>query len=268
MTATKETLNGSTTTTAEPIAVLMARVLADIPAVGKDSQAPANMGGYSFRGIEDVLAAVKPALARHGVFCVPHTRERLTSERPVGQNKTMFVVDLWVEWTFHGPAGDSLKADAWGCGTDMGDKATQKAMTSAFKSMLLQTFAIGDAASDSERHTVPETERPNADPEAWFKDNGWASKAEHDEWRTETLASIKTLDDEARAKVKAWQESNGLDWKRAINQELAAALDLYLDFLVTDARQAPPIHDPQNAGRKCDGCEQPITPEGNCSCPF
>src|SRR5687768_2930833 len=118
----------------------MGKVLAELPAIGKNSQAPANMGGYSFRGIEDILAALKPALAKHGVVCLPSVLERIESTRTIGQNRVMYVVDLHVEWRFLGPAGDSLPADAWGQGTDMGDKATQKAMTSAFKSMLMQTF--------------------------------------------------------------------------------------------------------------------------------
>lgn len=151
-----------------PLPVLMGRVLADVPAVGKNSQAPSNMGGYAFRGIEDVLAALKPAMARHGVFCIPDVIERLPTERPLGSGKVMFVVDLCIRWTFYGPAGDTLTSTCWGQGTDMGDKATQKAMTSAFKSMLMQTFVIGDAASDAEAHEVPDTAHvPPPKTEGW-----------------------------------------------------------------------------------------------------
>lgn len=156
-----------------PLPVLMGRVLADVPAVGKNSQAPANMGGYAFRGIEDVLAALKPAMARHGVFCIPDVIERLPTERTLQGGKVMFVVDLCIRWTFYGPAGDTLTSTCWGQGTDMGDKATQKAMTSAFKSMLMQTFVIGDAASDAEAHDVPETHRDSSPPPP--KTDGWES---------------------------------------------------------------------------------------------
>jgi len=159
--------------------VLMGRVLADVADVGKTEKAPANMGGYSFRGIEGILGALKPALAAHGVFCLPQVMERRDSERSVSGNKVQFVVDLRVQWTFHGPAGDTLTAECWGQGTDMGDKSIQKAMTSAFKSMLCQTFCIGDSGSDSERHEVPDTERRSTPPPA--RTEGWASAtAEHD----------------------------------------------------------------------------------------
>lgn len=143
----------------EPLPVLMAQVLGALPPIGKDDKAPANMGGYSFRGIESITSALKPLLAKHGVFCVPKTIDRIGSQRSVGQSKTMFVVDVLVEFTFYGPSGDSITCSTWGEGTDMGDKATQKAYTSSFKSMLAQVFCIADSATDSERHEVPDAEK-------------------------------------------------------------------------------------------------------------
>jgi hypothetical protein len=134
-------------------------VIRELPAIGKDSEAPSNMGGYKFRGIEAITAALKPLLGRHGVMMVPKVLERIPSERTVGTNKTMWVVDLLIEFTFTGALGDELVATMWGQGTDMGDKATQKAVTSAFKSMLAVVFCIADAGTDAEEHDVPETSR-------------------------------------------------------------------------------------------------------------
>ncbi len=145
---------------ATPISVLMGRVLADLPAIGKNSNAPANMGGYRFRGIEDVLSALNPVFASHGVFVLPSVLERQDSERTVSQNKAMYVVDLHMRFRFFGPAGDWLEADAWGEGTDMGDKATQKAMTAAFKYVLFEVFCIAaddQSQADSDGHSVEES---------------------------------------------------------------------------------------------------------------
>lgn len=142
----------------ETIHQLMGQVLDELPPIGKDDTAPANMGGYNFRGIESITAHLKPLLGKVGVFVVPETLDRTDSTRTVGRDRTMFVVDVHVRFTFYGPAGDSLSASAWGQGTDMGDKATQKAYTSAFKSMLAVAFCIADSATDSERHDVPETQ--------------------------------------------------------------------------------------------------------------
>lgn len=203
----------------------MAAVLADLPPIGKNDKAPTSMGGYSFRGVEDITAALKPLLGKHGVFIVPRTIERRDGERAVGQSKTMFVVDLLIEFTFYGPAGDFVVASAWGQGTDMGDKSPQKSATSALKTVLGQVFCIADAATDSERHEVPEAERPAPDdPDAWFTKRGWASRAEHDDARSGLVESLKSLPDEGKASFKAWRLTQKIGTDEALG---ALALDQF-----------------------------------------
>ena len=48
----------------------LAAVMAGMTAVGKDRRADSSMGGYSFRGIEDVANAVHPLLSHHGLTLV------------------------------------------------------------------------------------------------------------------------------------------------------------------------------------------------------
>jgi hypothetical protein len=72
----------------------------------------------------------------------------------------MYEVNLHVRYTFYGPQGDYVCADAWGEGTDSGDKATNKAMTMALKNVIAQTFAIStkeQAGFDTDGQTDPET---------------------------------------------------------------------------------------------------------------
>lgn len=277
-------LTGATQeTTSQPLPVLMGRVLADVPAVGKNSSAPANMGGYAFRGIEDVLAALKPAMARHGVFCIPDVIERLATERPLGSGKVMFVVDLCIRWTFYGPLGDTLTSTCWGQGTDMGDKATQKAMTSAFKSMLMQTFAIGDSASDSERHDVPETQghaTTDDDDERWFRENGWKGRDEHHGWKASRIQALKNEakdNPEGQPAIKKWLKENGLDMSGFVVKALADRFDAFMAALPAEKPAEAPqksetaygrTHPTSDAGRTCDGCEQAISANGDCGCPF
>jgi len=142
----------------DSLPVLMGKVLAALPAIDKGKTAPSNMGGYAFRGIEQITAAVKPLFGQHGVFVLPVVVERVDSQRSVGQNKVMHCVDLTIDFVFHGPLGDTLTARCVGCGTDMGDKAPQKAVTAAWKSMLTVAFCIADEGMDSEAHSVPETQ--------------------------------------------------------------------------------------------------------------
>ena len=241
-----------------PLPVLMGRVLADVPAVGKNSQAPSNMGGYAFRGIEDVLAALKPAMARHGVFCIPDVIERLPTERTLQGGKVMFVMDLCIRWTFYGPAGDTLTSTCWGQGTDMGDKATQKAMTSAFKSMLMQTFVIGDAASDAEAHDVPETHRNSANPEQWFVDNGWKDRADHDEARALIVAVLAEQTEEVRTAFRAWFGDQDQPWGAVWPQPFAAAVTSRLEELAQS--HASPHQDDEKAPSAPEPTEPPDVP--------
>jgi ERF superfamily len=142
------------------IHVLIGRVLKDLPAVGKGSQAPASMGNYSFRGIDDTLNALNPILSKHGVFFIPIVEKRRDSDRQTGKGGTLWMVSLRVRYRFYGPNGDYLDAVVEGEGSDSGDKATQKALTAAMKYMLFQVFAISTkevGEMDAERHDVPES---------------------------------------------------------------------------------------------------------------
>ncbi len=136
----------------------MVAIITELPAIGK-TQVNAQQH-FNFRGHDDVLNALTPLLAKHGVIIVPHVLERVTAQRTTGNNKAMYEVNLHVQFTCHGKAGDSITGSAWGEGTDMGDKSTMKAGTMAFKAFLNQTFAISTAESavhDADRSTPEET---------------------------------------------------------------------------------------------------------------
>jgi hypothetical protein len=115
------------------------------------------MGGYSFRGIEAITAALKPLLAEHGVFFAPETLNRIDTVRTTGQNKSLYVTDVHVQFNFYDLDGHTFSTSVWGQGSDSGDKAVSKAYTSALKSMLGSTFCISDQETDSERHVVEES---------------------------------------------------------------------------------------------------------------
>ena len=217
----------------QTIHALMSQAIRTVPAVGKNSQAPANMGGYRFRGVEDILTALKPIIANLGLFVVPTTLERIESERKLAGGKVQYVVDLHIQFTWYGPLGDTLIASTWGEGSDMGDKATQKAYTSAYKSMLSETFMLADAETDSERHEVPETqgttrssrqEQPaRQDPPAQRPEPppppappaGWADAQSSADAHIDVLAQARTLkasvavDDPVLDTLKAFVKEQG-----------------------------------------------------------
>jgi hypothetical protein len=149
----------------------MVAILGELPAIGKDQEN--TQQNFHFRGHDDILNALNPLLAKHGVFIVPNVLERVVALRTTGNNKSMYEVNLHVEFTFYGLDGSSIVATTWGEGTDMGDKATNKAMTMAFKNVLNQSFSISseeftDADSESPE---PTTAGGRPDPDAAKKRN-------------------------------------------------------------------------------------------------
>lgn len=131
-------------------------ILGELPPIGKNQKNAQQ--GFMFRGHDDVLNALNPLLAKHGVFVAPDVLERSVSERTTSKGSVMFEVSLHVGYRFYGAGGDEILASVWGEGTDMGDKATSKAMTMAFKSALNQVFAINTQETiDPDAHGVEET---------------------------------------------------------------------------------------------------------------
>jgi ERF superfamily protein len=143
-----------------PIAVLLARVAADVRPVGKGDRNEAQ--GFAFRGVDSVLREVAPAMRTHGVILTPHVEAADFTTVEIGQRRTaMRQCTLRVRYVFHGPAGDHLDAVVVGEAIDSGDKAASKAMSVALRTMLIQVFAIpvGDRDPDHDSY-----ERAEPDP--------------------------------------------------------------------------------------------------------
>lgn len=133
-------------------------ILAELPSIGKTAWNEQQR--FHYRGHDDVMNAINPLLAKHGVFFAPRVLTRTTAERQTQRGSTMYEVCLHVEYTFYAADGSSLAATAWGEGTDMGDKSTNKAMTMALKNVLAQVFALATAElSDADATSPEETTR-------------------------------------------------------------------------------------------------------------
>lgn len=153
-----------------PTRVLMQRVHDRMPVIGKEHRAPQQMGGYAFRGIEDILAALNPLLAEHGLYYTPEVIDLQRRDITIpGRNTVMVETLLHANLTFHGPVpGDRVEMDAWGEARDAGDKGVPKAMTNAIKNALLAWLALpteDTARDDTDRYVTEEA----ADPEHMSK---------------------------------------------------------------------------------------------------
>lgn len=109
--------------------------------------------GFSFRGIDDVQNALAPLLAEHSLCIIPRVRERLVTERETKSGSVMFGVTVLVDFDFVSAVdGSTHTATMYGEAMDSGDKATNKAMSAAYKYMALEVFCIpteGDNDADA-----------------------------------------------------------------------------------------------------------------------
>lgn len=185
------------------IYVLMARVLADLPAIGKDRENTDQ--NFKFRGIDQVVDELNGKLAEHGVFYLPTVVSREVSSMERGQNRSVWRrIDLGILYTFYGPNGDSVTALTWGEGLDNGDKATSKAHTMAQKTCLVQAFCIATKDMDDPDAGSPPEQTAS---DAW---GGWDSDAEARAAHDELVERLRTSPPDVQQAVKAWRTERGL----------------------------------------------------------
>jgi len=114
--------------------------------------------GFSFRGIDEVLNALAPILAEHKLLVLPRVLGREVIERQTRNGGALFYVTLAVEFDFISAVdGSSHTIKTYGEAMDSGDKATNKAMSAAYKYAAIQAFCIpteGDHDADKTTHDV------------------------------------------------------------------------------------------------------------------
>lgn len=140
----------------------LAAVMGEVRAVGKNDRNESQR--FNFRGIDAVVNAVGPALRKHGVLVLPTVQDHSYSTVTSSRGTPMGHVIVRVQYDFIGPAGDRLICSAVGEAMDVGDKATPKAMSVAFRTALLQSL------------TLPTDE---VDPDAETYERGAPAKVEH-----------------------------------------------------------------------------------------
>ncbi len=120
--------------------------------------------GYAFRGIDDVYQTIAPLFAENGLVVLPHYEERRCEERQTAKGGVLFYVTL--KGTFKLvdiTDGSSEICELYGEAMDSADKATNKAMSAAYKYMCLQTFCVpteGDNDADATTHNVAPKSQP------------------------------------------------------------------------------------------------------------
>jgi len=111
--------------------------------------------GYNFRGIDDVYNAIAPLLAKHSLCILPRVLTRECVERASKSGGALFYVTVEVEFDFvSADDGSKHTVKTFGEAMDSGDKATNKAMSAAYKYAAFQAFSIPtEADNDADAHT-------------------------------------------------------------------------------------------------------------------
>lgn len=135
----------------------IAAIIGDVTAVSKDKTNPQGKG-YKYRGIDDVMNAMQPLFARYKVFVVPEVLEQRREERESNSGGRLLYSICKIKFTFFAEDGSNVAAVTIGEGMDSGDKATNKAMSVAFKYALFQVFCIPtEEMQDADAETPPES---------------------------------------------------------------------------------------------------------------
>ena len=114
--------------------------------------------GYKFRGIDDVYNALAPFLAGAKLCILPNVQERVVVERVNAKGTILLYVTVKVDFAFvSAEDGSDHHVVTYGEAMDSGDKATNKAMSAAYKYAAMQAFCIpteGDNDADSSTHVI------------------------------------------------------------------------------------------------------------------
>ena len=154
---------------------------------------------YSYAGEAALIAALRPVMIDHGVYCyvskISSTRDTFTT----GKGTPMNVAMAQGEVTFvHAPSGSSITVHALGEGMDTGDKAANKAATGQLKYALRQTFLI-ETGDDPDGHDSKQMERSTGKKEAPKQEVAIKAEAKAD---PDPVAGLR------ERHSKLWKEAN------------------------------------------------------------
>lgn len=160
--------------------------------------------GYQFRGIDDVYNMLSTYLVEAGLLILPRVVSTETLQYESKNGGILFNVKLMVEYDLIAVAdGSVVTCRVAGEAMDSADKASNKAMSAAYKYLCLQAFCIpteGDNDADATTHELAPAKQQVATPR---RDNG--PKLTIDQ-HTKAMQDAKTEPELKRAFALAWKQ--------------------------------------------------------------
>lgn len=134
--------------------------------IGKDREN--RQQGFAFRGIDDVYAALCDELVAAKLLMLPRVTERTSEERTTKNGGLLIYAMLKVEYDLiSAEDGSKTTICTVGEAMDSGDKASNKAMSAAYKYAAIQAFCIptvGSDDADAEHHEPEPRNTPQHSP--------------------------------------------------------------------------------------------------------
>lgn len=143
-------------------------VMDDLAKIGVSKDRTNEQQHFAYRGIDDVRDALAPCLVKNRLLILPQVLSREMTERTTRNGGALFYVLLKIQYEFLcvDDGSTRIMGPFFGEAMDSSDKATNKAMSAAYKYMAIDTFCIrtkGDEASkdpDATVHEVASTPEP------------------------------------------------------------------------------------------------------------
>jgi hypothetical protein len=136
----------------------IASVMSDLSKIGIGKEKKNSQQGFMYRGVDDVMNALAPIISKHGLVILPRVVKRDVIERQSKSGGALFYVTLDMEFDFVAAEDGSkhVVGPIVGEAMDSGDKASNKAMSVAYKYACFQAFCIPTEAEDpdSQAHDV------------------------------------------------------------------------------------------------------------------
>lgn len=146
------------------------KIMEEVPSIGKTQRNKTQ--GFMYRGIDDVMNALQPLLAKNKVFIVPEILEQTREERVTSKGGNLIYSICKIKYKFYAEDGSSIEAITIGEGMDSGDKATNKAMAIAMKYALFQVFCIPtDEMKDPDSETPEQSIKKNNNTENTLRES-------------------------------------------------------------------------------------------------
>ena len=140
-------------------------IMGEVGVIGKDRTN--KQQGFKYRGVEDVMNVLQPLLKKYGVFIVPEVVESTREERSTKSGGNLIYSVMKIRHHFYAEDGSEVVSTTIGEGMDSADKASNKAMSIAFKYACFQVFCIPtEEMIDPDSETPPQStnEQPQNTP--------------------------------------------------------------------------------------------------------